>query len=100
MPLPQHDPLTHKLFFCSLIIGHVGEYFKATYASAPFSLTPTSSSITLTFIAVHLDLDGYFLLFLKDYKPNQYFELSSDSFKVAFQNMPHLLASNHFGMVF
>jgi len=72
MPLPQHDPPTHKHFFCSLILRHVGEYFKATYALAPFSFAPASFNMTFILTALHPNLDGYFLLFLKDYKPNQY----------------------------
>jgi hypothetical protein len=35
---------------------------------APFSFAPTSSNTNSTFIALHLELDGYFSLFLKDYK--------------------------------
>ncbi len=100
MPLPQHDPPTHKHFFCSIIIGRAREYFKATYALAPFSLTPTSSNTTLILTTLHPDLDGYFLFFLKDYEPHQYLELSSDSFKLTFQPMAHLSINGPFGMVF
>jgi hypothetical protein len=100
VPFTQHDPPIHKHFFCSLIIRHAREYSKTTYALAPFLLTPTSFNITLTLNALHLDLDDYFLLLLKDYEPYQYLEFSSDSFKLAFQSMPHLSASSPFGIIF
>jgi hypothetical protein len=67
---------------------------------APFFPTPTSFDTTSTFITLHLELDGYFLLFFEDYKPNQDFELSFDSFKMAFQSMSHLSASGPSMMVF
>jgi hypothetical protein len=55
---------------------------------------------TSTFITLHLNLDGYFSLFLEYYKPNQNIELFFDSFKLTSECMPHLLASGPFGMVF
>jgi hypothetical protein len=66
----------------------------------PFSLAPASSDTTLAFTALHLQLDGYFLFFLKDYKRDQHFVIFSDYFKLAFQCMPHLLESGLFRMVF
>jgi hypothetical protein len=48
---------------------------------------------TSTFTALHPESNGYFLFFLEDYESNQNLKLSSDSFKVAFQFMPHLSAS-------
>jgi hypothetical protein len=101
MPFPQHDPPSHKCLFHSLVFGCAGKfYFKATYALAPFSLAPTSFDTTLTLITLHLESNGYFPLFLKDYKPNQNLEISLYSFKLTFQCMPHLSASGPFGMVF
>jgi hypothetical protein len=38
----------------------------------------------------YLELNGYFLLFLEDYKLDQDLELSFDSFKLMFQRMSHL----------
>jgi hypothetical protein len=67
---------------------------------APFSLTPTFSNTTLVFIALHLESNGSFLLFLEDYKPNQDLELSFDYFKLAFQLMLHLLTNGPSRMVF
>jgi hypothetical protein len=59
-----------------------------------------SFNTTLVLIAVHFESDGYFLLFLEDYKLDQAIELYSDYFKLTFQHMPHLLASGPSGMVF
>jgi hypothetical protein len=67
---PRHDPPTCKCFIYTLSLGHVGEYSQTTCALAPFFPTPTSSNATLAFTALHLKLDGYFSLFLKDYEPN------------------------------
>jgi hypothetical protein len=67
---------------------------------APFSPTPTSSNTAPSLIALHYESNGYFPLFFKDYEPNQDLELSSNSFKLAFQCMPHLSMSGPFGMVF
>jgi hypothetical protein len=101
VPFPQHDPPTHKCLLHSLIFGCVRKiYSRATYALAPFSCAPTSFDNTSTFITLHLESNGYFSLFLKDYEPDQDLEFSHDSFKLAFQCMPHLLASGLFGMVF
>jgi hypothetical protein len=98
--LPQHDPPTHKCLFHNLVLRCVGEYFRATHALAPFSPAPISSNTTSALTALHLDSDGYFLFFLKDYELNQYLEFSFDSFKLAFQHMSHLLASGFSRMVF
>jgi hypothetical protein len=97
---PQHDPPTHKCLLHSLTLGRAWEYSQATHTLAPFSFAPTSSNTTSTFIALHTKCNGYFLLFLKDYKPDQDLELSFDSFKLAFQHMLHLSASGPFGMAF
>jgi len=100
MPLPQHDPLTHKCLLCSLILGRTWEYFRATHTLEPFSPTPTSLNTISVLIALHLNLDGYIPFFLKDYKLNQDLKLSFDSFKLSFQHMPDLLASGHSRMGF
>jgi len=68
MPFPQHDPPTYKCLIHNIVIGCVREYFRATHTLAPFSFAPTSFNTTLVFIALHHELDGYFLLFLKDYE--------------------------------
>jgi hypothetical protein len=96
----QHDPPTHECLLHSLVLGCVGEYFRATHALAPFSPAPISSNTTLIFTALHLDLDGYFLFFLKDYEPDRDLKFSSDYFKLALQHMSHLLASGFSRMVF
>jgi hypothetical protein len=67
---------------------------------APFSPTPTSSNTISVLTALHFNSHGYFSFFLEDYEPDQDFKLSFDSFKLAFQRMPHLLVSGFFGMVF
>jgi hypothetical protein len=89
VPLLQHDPLAHKRLLYNLIFGHVGEYSRTTRTLAPFSPTPMSSDTTSTLTTLHSELNGYFLFFLEDYKPNQDLELSFNSFKLAFQRMPH-----------
>jgi hypothetical protein len=100
VPFPQHYPPTHKCLFRNLVLGRAWEYSKTTHALAPFSPTPTSFDTTLTLTALHFNLDGNFSFFLKDYEPNQDLELSSNSFKLTFQRMPHLLASGRSRMVF
>jgi len=74
-----------NVFFCSLTLGSVREYFQTTHTLAPFSHTPMSSNTT------------YFSFFLEDYELDQNFELSFDSFKWTFQCMPHLSTSGPFG---
>jgi hypothetical protein len=59
-----------------------------------------SSDTTSVFTALHPESNGYFLLFLEDYELDYNFELSFDSFKLAFQHMPHLLASGPSRMIF
>jgi hypothetical protein len=66
-----------------------------------------SSNTTSTVITLHLKSNAYFSFFLEDYKLDQDLELSSYSFKLMFQHMPHLLISvpsmmsfNTFGIVF
>jgi hypothetical protein len=66
---------------------------------APFPLAPMSSNTTSTFTTLHLKLNDHFLFFLKDFKLDQDFKLSFNSFKMAFQHM-YLLANGPFGMVF
>jgi len=100
VPFPQQDPPTHKQNFCSLFFGCAREYSRATHALAPFSLTPTYFNTTLSLIALHLNSNGYFPFFLKDYKLDQDLELSSNFFKLTFQCMPHLLVNGPFMMVF
>jgi hypothetical protein len=53
MAFPQHDPPTYKCIIHSLVLGCVGEYFRATRALAPLSPTPTSFDTTLTLCALH-----------------------------------------------
>jgi hypothetical protein len=55
---------------CSLVFENAGEYSNTSYILAPFSLTPTSSYATLFLTALHFKLNGFFLLFLKDYELN------------------------------
>ncbi len=100
MPLHQHNPLSHKHFFHILILEHVREYSRVICILAPFSFAPTSSNTNSTFIALHLELDGYFSLFLKDYKLDQDIELSFNSFELTFQRTSHLSMIGPSGMVF
>jgi hypothetical protein len=83
-----------------LTFGHAREYSQVTRVLAPFSPTPTSSNTTSTFITLQLESNGYFPLFLKDYKLDQDLKLSFDSFKLAFQRTPHLSSNGPFKMVF
>ncbi len=59
-----------------------------------------SFNTTLVLITLHLELDGYFSFFLKDYDLDKDFEVFYDSFKLAFERMLHLSTSSHFEMVF
>jgi len=97
---PQHNPLIHIHLFRNLLFRCTWEYVKVTHALEPFSPTPMSFDTTLALIALHLNLDGYFPLFLKYYKLNQKFKLFLIFFKLAFQHMPHLLASGFSKMIF
>jgi hypothetical protein len=97
MPIPKHDRLAHKCLLYSLILRHAKEYSRTTCV---FSLAPTSFDTILALIALHLESNGYFSFFLKDYEPNQDLELSYNSFKLAFHCMPHLSTSGPFKMVF
>ncbi len=65
MPLPQHDPPTHKHLFHSLILEHATKYFRIVHALALFFLTPTSFNTTLALTALHPKSNGYFPLFLE-----------------------------------
>jgi hypothetical protein len=49
-------------------LGHAREYFWVVHVLTSFSPTPTSSSTTSTLTTLHLESDGYFLLFLENYK--------------------------------
>jgi hypothetical protein len=55
---------------------------------------------TSALFGLHIQLDGFLPLFLKDYKPNQNLKFSSNFFKFAFQHMPQLSVSNPFRMIF
>jgi hypothetical protein len=57
-----------------------------------------SSKTTLALTSLHLELDGCFLFFFEKYE--LHFKLSSNSYKLAFQRMPHLSVSGPSGMVF
>ncbi len=85
-----------NVFFRSLVFGHAREDFQVTHILAPFSLTHASFNTTLVFTALHLKSNGYIPLFLEDYD----LKFSSDSFKLTFQSMPHLLANGLFKMGF
>jgi hypothetical protein len=91
----QHDLPIHKCLLCNLAFGCACEYFRVVHALAPFFLAPMSFDTTLDLITLHLKLDGYFSLCLEDYELDKDLELFSDSFKLAFQCMSHLLASGH-----
>jgi hypothetical protein len=41
---------------------------------------------------LHLELDGFFPVFMENYKLNQGLELSSKSFKLALKYMPHFIS--------
>jgi hypothetical protein len=66
IPFPQHDLPTHKRLFPSSTLGCAGEYLWAACALASTSFNTTSAFTTL-----HLELDGYFSLFLEYYKLDQ-----------------------------
>jgi hypothetical protein len=97
MLLPQHDPPAHKHLLCNLVLGHAGEYFRANRALAPFSHALTSFDTTPTLTTLHFKSNGYISHFFKDYELDQNLELSSNSFKLAFQRMPHLSTNGHLG---
>ncbi len=92
VPFPQHDPITHKHFLCNLVLRCAREYFKTTHALASFSLEPMFFDTTSILTRLCPELNNYILFFLQDYEPNQHLEFSSNSFKLAFQRMPHMLA--------
>jgi hypothetical protein len=98
MPFIQHDPPTHNCLFCSLVLGRVGEYFRIACALAPFLFTPTSFDTTSILMTLHPQM--VFLVFLEDFEPYRDFELSFDSFKLAFQCMPNLSTSGLFRIIF
>jgi hypothetical protein len=75
MSFPQHDPITHERFLCSLVFKHAKEYSRTIYTLAPFPFVPMSFDTTSTFTTLHLELNIYFLFFLKDYELDQNFEL-------------------------
>jgi hypothetical protein len=96
----QHDLLVHKLIPCNFVFGCVKEYFWTSRTLAPFSHGPTPFETTSTFTTFHLQSDGFFPIFFKDYEPNQDLEFFSNSFKLTFQCMSHLSTRGHFWMVF
>jgi len=83
-PFPQHDPLTHECLFHNLALGRAREYSWAAHILAPFSLTPTSFDTILALIALHLESNGYFPFFFKDYELDQDLKVFSYSFKLVF----------------
>jgi hypothetical protein len=76
------------------------EYFQVARVLAPFILAPMSFDTTSIFTTLQFELNGYFPLFLEDYKPDWDLELSFDSFKLVFQRMSHLSINDSSGMVF
>jgi hypothetical protein len=100
IPFPQLDPLIQKCLFHSLSLGHAGEYLQVAHVLAPFSLASMSSNTTSVFTTLHPELDNYFPFFLENYKLDQDFKLSSDSFKFVIERMSHLSTSGLFGVVF
>jgi hypothetical protein len=100
IPFPQHDHPTHKRLLHSLAFSRAREYSQVAHGLAPFSPTPTSFDTTLALTTLHPKSNGYYSLFLENYESNQDFELSLDSFKLAFQRMPHLSTSGLSRMVF
>jgi len=103
IPFPQHDPPIHKHLLRNLALGCAWEYSWATHVSKRwdhFLSHPTSSNTTLALTTLHLKSNGYFPFYFLNYEPYQDLELSSNSFKLAFEYMPHLSASGHYGMVF
>jgi hypothetical protein len=64
------------------------------------SFAPTSFDTTLAFTTLHPRSNSYFLFFLKNYELDQDLKFSSNSFKLTFQHMLHLLVSGPFGMAF
>ncbi len=99
IPFPQHDPPIHKHLLGSLTFGYEREYFQEARTMAPFSLTHTSSNTTSALTTLHPESNGYFLFFFENYELNHDLTFFFNSFKLAFQRMPHLSASGHFGMV-
>jgi hypothetical protein len=85
--------------FHNLALGCVGEYYRVVHALAQFSPALTFFNTTSVFTTLHLESDGFFSLFLEDYKPDQDLELFFDSFKLTLQRMPHLSTNGPFGMV-
>jgi hypothetical protein len=59
-----------------------------------------SFDTTSTLTVLHLKSNSYFSLFFKDYELDHDLELSSNSFKLAFQCMLHLSASGPSRMIF
>jgi len=82
--LPQHDPPTHKRLLYSLVFGRVKGILLSNLCFGTIFPAPMSFNTTLIFTALHLELDGYFPLFIKNYEPNQDLEFFYDSFKLTF----------------
>jgi hypothetical protein len=100
IPFPQHDLPTHKCFLFSLAFDYAGEYFWAVRVLAPFFFACMSFDTTSIFITLHPESNGYYSFFFKDYEPNHDIELFFNSFKLAFQHMPHLSTSGLCGVFF
>jgi hypothetical protein len=64
----QHDLPTHKQFLRNLILGGAIKYLSITCALTTFSPTPTSSKTISPITTLHIELNGFFPLFLEDYK--------------------------------
>jgi len=94
MLLPQHNHLAHERLLHSLVFGWVGEYFQIVHTLAPLFLGPMFFDTILVLSTLHLQSNGFHLLFLKDYELDHDLKLSSDFFKLAFQHMSHLSASD------
>jgi len=82
MALPQHDLLAHKCLFYNLILGHVGEYFRAICVLTRFFHAPMSFNTTLILHVIHPKSDDYFFIFLENYKLDQNLEFFFYFFKL------------------
>ncbi len=91
---PQHDLLTHKCFLQNFIFECVGEYFWATHVLTPFFFAPTWFNTTLALIVLHIESNGFFPFFVKNYESNRNLKFLYDSFKLVFQHISHLFASD------
>jgi hypothetical protein len=76
--------------------GNTFEYLVFWHHFLPHPRPNTTSTLT----TLHPKSNGYISFFLENYKPDQDLKLSFNSFKLAFQRMPHLSTSGPFKMVF